>query len=402
MTQTFECPNCRAALEVDPDNTATSVKCKYCLSTVVVPETLRKQDRQPSLQRIEVNLSNLAGAGSAYSGAEYPSRTGRRLLGCVAAAIVLFALAATLIPVLLGGSLLSLGTGRAEDLLGTALPGANLLATSLPGATSTPGLAQLAFQFGGQEGTGPGFFNDTRRIGVDSSGRIYTGDYSGGRIQVFDAAGSFLATWNAGSDLYMSAMAVDPQGRLYVIDGNDVKAFDGMTGAPLPALALPPDGGGTFGYSRLATAADGSLVVASEERILRLDAQGQLTLDAPIDSAIASTFQEMAVDGAGNIYLLGNDAVHIFNSSGQFLDRIGSQGDAPDQFQTSPTALAVDGGGRIFAADFDGIKVFEAGGRYLGLIEMDGVPFGMVFNNQNELLVMDRNGNRVLKYTLNQ
>jgi len=366
------------------DSTATSVKCRYCGSTVVVPESLRKSERQVTFQRIEVDLSNAT--------ATEPVHAGRRILGCVVVAIVILSLAAFLIPALIGGGLLTLGAGRADDLF----------ATALPAATPTPGLAQLALEFGGQEGVGPGFFNDTRRIGVDGAGRIYTGDYSGGRIQVFDASGNFLATWNAGSDLYMIAMAVDRQGRLFLIDGGQVSAFDGLSGAPLPPLALPQDGGGIFGYRRLEVAPDGSLVIAGRERLLRLDAQGQVTLDAAIDPPIPSTYEELAVDGAGNIYLLGSDAVYVFGPDGRLTDRIGSQGERPDQFQTSPTSLAVDGQGRIFVNDFDGIKVFGAGGRFMGLIDLNGVAFGMAFNDQNELLVMDRNGNRVLKYVLNQ
>jgi sugar lactone lactonase YvrE len=84
------------------------------------------------------------------------------------------------------------------------------------------------------------------------------------------------------------------------------------------------------------------------------------------------------------------------------VDQIGSKGDAEDQFYTSPTALAVDGKGRIFANDFSGIKVFEGNGRYLATIDLPGVTFDMVITDKNDLLVMDRNSNEVVKYRLNQ
>ena len=41
MTQTFECPNCHAALDYDPSSRAVTVRCDFCNSTVIVPETLR-------------------------------------------------------------------------------------------------------------------------------------------------------------------------------------------------------------------------------------------------------------------------------------------------------------------------------------------------------------------------
>jgi len=43
----------------------------------------------------------------------------------------------------------------------------------------------------GEEGTGAGMLNDPRSVGVDRSGNIYVGDYSDGRIQIFDAQGNF-------------------------------------------------------------------------------------------------------------------------------------------------------------------------------------------------------------------
>ena len=52
--------------------------------------------------------------------------------------------------------------------------------------------------------------------------------------------------------------------------------------------------------------------------------------------------------------------------------------------------------------DFWGIKVFEGNGRYLDMIDSPGVTFDMIVTDQNDLLVMDRNGNQVRKYQLNQ
>jgi hypothetical protein len=94
--------------------------------------------------------------------------------------------------------------------------------------------------------------------------------------------------------------------------------------------------------------------------------------------------------------------IYRFDPQGNFADRIGSEGEAEDQFHTTPTSIALDGQGRIYADDFDGIKVFEGDGRYVGIINFRGVAFSMLFDDQNELVVMDRNGNRVLKYALNR
>ena len=260
--------------------------------------------------------------------------------------------------------------------------------------------AELAQEFGGEEGIGPGFFNDTRRLAVDNSGNIYTGDYSGGRIQVFDANGNFLSQMNVGDELYMVSMTVDRDGIVYVGDAFQILRFDGATGAvldPLPYELL---------VRSMETAPDGSVVIKGRERLLRLDAQGNVTLDLPDAFAeipdFATTQEDVAVDGAGNIYVLGSETIYKLDANGRFVTRIGSKGDADDQFMTSPTSIAVDGQGRIYADDFFGIKVFDANGRYLDTIPFQGVAFDMLVTTQSQLLVMDRNGNRVVTYDLNQ
>jgi hypothetical protein len=50
--------------------------------------------------------------------------------------------------------------------------------------------------------------------------------------------------------------------------------------------------------------------------------------------------------------------------------------------------------------DIQGIQVFDTDGRFLTVIKVDGPAFGMVFTEQNELLVAARN--KVVKYALKQ
>ena len=47
----------------------------------------------------------------------------------------------------------------------------------------------------GKRGSGPGEFNEPHSIALDSKGRIYVGDRSNGRMQVFDQQGRFLDEW---------------------------------------------------------------------------------------------------------------------------------------------------------------------------------------------------------------
>ena len=461
MVHTFQCPNCRASLDYDSDSQAATIRCDYCNSTIIVPESLRQAGRLsgPALaasgqaERL-AEIAQLAHSGQKIQAiklfrdtfhtglkeakdaveamerheavrfddltivASTPVQLGaaapglRRWVSCLILAIVVIVGLGALIPILIGGGLAFLTVSSVETAAGTPDAAINLLSTQLPAAlaqstqppaaTATPGLASVVWQMGGQEGIGPGFFNDTRRLGLDGAGNIYTGDYSGGRVQVFDADGEFLGQWNAGSELYMIAMAVDRQGVVYVVDGGQIMRYEGLTGTPLGPLPYA----GQASFRHVATAADGSVVAFAPDRLVRFDAQGNVTLEAhdPFSSIpdFATTSEDLAVDGAGNIYVLGTESIYKFDADGRFVDQIGSRGEAADQFSASVTAIAIDGQGRIFAEDFKGILVYDANGRYLGTIEFRGVAFDMVIDGRNELLLMDRNGNQMLRYALNE
>ena len=109
----------------------------------------------------------------------------------------------------------------------------------------------------------------------------------------------------------------------------------------------------------------------------------------------------VAIDGLGNIYALGtfNNAVFKFGPDGKFLTRFGDNGDQTGQFH-SPFAIAVDGKGRVYVSDIKGVQVFDGNGRYLKVFKPDGLAFGMVFNDNNELIMAVRN--HVLKYSINE
>jgi sugar lactone lactonase YvrE/DNA-directed RNA polymerase subunit RPC12/RpoP len=462
MVHTFQCPNCHASLNYDPGSRTATVRCDYCSSTIIVPETLRQaalhDTGRPAgaaaagqAQKL-AEIAQLAHGGQkiqaiklfretfdtglkeakdvveaierndairleditilASTPATDASPVPRRSASCLILAVVLMVGLAALVPILLGGGLAFFTISSVETSAGTPASSISLLSTQLPAvlaqptqppaATATPGLAAVVWQMGGQEGIGPGFFNDTRRLGLDGAGNIYTGDYSGGRVQVFDPDGEFLGQWNAGSELYMIGMAVDRQGVVYVVDRGQILRYEGLTGAALGPLPYA----GQASFRHVATAADGSLVAFAPDRLVRFDAQGNVTLEVrdPFSNIpdFATTSEDLAVDGAGNIYVLGTESIYKFDADGRFVNQIGSRGEAADQFSTSVTAIAVDGQGRIFAEDFKGILVLDANGRYLGTIDFRGVAFDMVIDGRNELLVMDRNGNQVLRYTVNE
>ena len=150
---------------------------------------------------------------------------------------------------------------------------------------------------------------------------------------------------------------------------------------------------------------DNSIYVANPERILRFNANDEVTLDVPgvktIDPDFRAPNDGIAVNGSGEMYVLGSEAIYKFAEDGRFVNQFGSKGNAEDQFPTSPNAIAVDGAGRVFVGVSTRLLVFDENGRYLAQLPLGGVTFNMVVTDENELLVMNRNGNRFEKYQFN-
>jgi streptogramin lyase len=64
---------------------------------------------------------------------------------------------------------------------------------------------------------------DARSIAVDGAGRIYVGEYTGGRIQVFDPDGKFLIQWMVGDrKTILRGLAADRKGTvmLCMVEGS--------------------------------------------------------------------------------------------------------------------------------------------------------------------------------------
>jgi DNA-binding beta-propeller fold protein YncE len=87
----------------------------------------------------------------------------------------------------------------------------------------------------GKRGTGPGEFGLPHNLVVDSQGRVYVTDRDNERVQVFDAAGKFLAEWkNIG---VVSALAITSDGRIWTgavlrdSNGNAIGRLSEGTGA---------------------------------------------------------------------------------------------------------------------------------------------------------------------------
>jgi len=430
MAGTFNCTGCGAPL--DYVGNELTMRCPYCNASVIVPEELRgasphsrEGNARPPIIIETASLANLMGQVSEAAQIETPQAKSKGMgAGCVLllALVVIGFVAVTVgLPIFLARQGADIGNraaatakamqtvafGEIEQITPTPV------ASPTAAATPTPSFVSVALTFGGK-GTGPGYLSDARRLGVDGQGNVYVGEYSGGRIQVFDSGGKFITQWFAGNkNTLLLGFAVDRNGVVYVADGKNITRYEGATGKSLGVLKYPdprfgdvtvaPDGGlVTMWYERrngIFTSVEGA-----REDLVRFDKQGKVTqvIQGPISSQTddLALDNSIAVGGHGEAYILStfSGSIFKFGPDGKPITRFGTAGDKPGQLH-SPRTIAIDQQGRVFVSDATGLEIFDADGGYLDTVELDDTLWWMAFDDKNQLWGLGNN--QVIKLTVN-
>ena len=378
MPQTFDCPKCGAPIEFS-SNPEHTVRCNYCSSVIAEPS----MGRPAHVVHLKIDASP--------RNVKFPKWILLLLL------LPLLGVGAGIVAMIAGfAPLFVSGTRNTRTPPTVSQPGG--------GTRPEPSLASVLFKFG-SEGIGPGMFSDARSIALDGAGNIYVGDYSGGRIQVFDATGKFVTQWTVNPKMPLRGLAADRKGNVYVVQSGNIQKFEGLTGKALGEINYSEG----WGFDDIVSTPDGGFVCAwykNRDDIVRFDSSGKVV--RTIKAAISSTTDRselntrVAVDGAGNIYALGsfNNAIFKFGPDGKYINKFGGDGDKPGQLRAA-SAIAVNGHGKVYVSDIKGVQVFDSDGRYLQVFKPDGGhASGMVFNDKNELFVVDRT--KVVKLVLKE
>jgi streptogramin lyase len=389
--KTFDCPKCGAPVHYAANAFGVgTARCAYCNSQLSLPDEAHGQPARV-ISQIDINIGpQVAATATKWIWVLI-------LVPIVIVVIVIAAVLGALAPVIKSVSSTP-SAPKSPPIVIPAFP-------PLPGrdkeSSSTSSFAKATMRFG-SEGIGPGMMTDARSIAVDAAGRIYIGEYIGGRVQVFDAEGKFISQWMADPKMPLRGLAADRKGTVYIAQKGSITRYEGETGKPLGQLPYSEG----WGFDDVIAAPDGGLVCAwykNRDDIIRFNSEGQVvrTIRAAISSASGDSElnTRVAIDGLGNIYALGtfNNAVFKFGPDGKFLTRFGSHGQQPGQISAAG-AMAVDGKGRVFVSDSKGVQVFDANGRYLNVFKPEGIASGMIFNDKNELFIVART--KVVKYTL--
>ncbi|MBX3071405.1 MAG: hypothetical protein KF883_12950 [Thermomicrobiales bacterium] len=195
-------------------------------------------------------------------------------------------------------------------------------------------------------GAGRGQFNQPRGVAINTGdGTIYVVDSANGRVQKFDAFGSFVGAWGgpeSGVSFEVTAEGLGPT-------GIDV-SFDG--------LVLVAD---TWGHR--------IVVLNSEGQVVREFGEFGDTFDAPNASDLPGQFfgpRDIATT-ANEIYVVdtGNERVQVFTPDGTFIRSWGGYGSEPSQF-IEPVGIAVGPDDRVYVAD--------SGNGRISVFARDGTP----------------------------
>src|SRR5918997_751786 len=206
MIKTLNCPSCAAPLEYDEESERETIRCHFCSSTAVLPARPR-----PPVQQQHINIS-------------FGRPRMRMPKGSPAGIIIV------LVVVLLIGGGVVIGVINAIGRAVTGVPRSTANTRTAFNPPSPPARPPEPTPFFGKEGVGAGHFKDARSIAVDGDGRIYVGEYSGGRIQVFDREGKFVTQWTVDPKMPLRGMTADRRGTVYVVQKGAINKYEGATG----------------------------------------------------------------------------------------------------------------------------------------------------------------------------
>ena len=449
MPEALKCPTCSAPLEY-PANGGPTAHCPYCNSTVLLPGNLSPAATN-NIADLTANMGPFVNEALKLAQASQLLRSGKKIeaikvyrqtfnVDLVSAKKAVEDLGSgrpvTLNPTEAGaemgsrpaasGSSFKTGLGLAVFLTAVigfivfmAVRGARNQVKSHPAfvpptlvlpsfqlaATPVPTFAHMALEFG-SEGMGAGQFKDARSIAIDGAGHIYVGDYSDGRVQVFDAQGKFLHEWNIGANKSLMSLTASHDGIVYAVAPGNIFCYEGSSGRMFgQAQGTDGDNQETY-FDAFATLSGDIYAISESSQIVILNSDGQIKSKFNANEKVGEDvdFQRIMVNGEGEIYALDRTkGIFKFAADGRYINRFGStDGTGPDRL-ISPNGLAVDGQGRLYVSDSGtAIHVFDGQGRYLDSFGDDDVVFGIAINDQNEIFACYRNKNVIRKFVVDK
>jgi glucose/arabinose dehydrogenase len=225
-----------------------------------------------------------------------------------------------------------------------------------PPAPTPPSPVKKVLELG-EHGTNPGQLDDAAHLAVTPDGSIFVADSRSARVQKFDPAGKYVDLLTVPDDKLTKqhgifGLASDVKGRLYVNRVGDVLVYDGASLKPVRTIAGSyPD---RYFHGGLAVDASGTLYALT-------DRTGDVDLLALLESGKQRSRRrvhahDVAVDGTGHVFLIGDDGLEVQDLEGKVQSKVGG---------VSGRSLAFDGKGHVFVATGSEVEVLNADGTKL-------------------------------------
>ncbi|WP_240744750.1 hypothetical protein [Desulforhopalus sp. IMCC35007] len=251
-------------------------------------------------------------------------------------------------------------------------------------------------------------------VALDADGRMYVLDGTADLVRVFDGLGTPLFTLG-GQGILDQPLGID------VSDAGEVLVADSGS----HRVAIFPPGERVPGYIDIPAATEGKVADPTDlhygpdnktvitvdndnHRMIAVGRRGGLIWSHGGMGRNPGEFRfpfMMDMDRAGNIYVVEviNTRVQVLNPDGTFKQFIGEWGIEPGQF-FRPKGIAVNDLGEVFVSDsyLGVVQIFDQRGNFLGVVaDEDGklfkftTPMGMAAS-EDRLLVVEMYTNRLL------
>jgi len=245
-------------------------------------------------------------------------------------------------------------------------------------------------------------------ITLDDLGNLCLTDTGANAVCYFDNATKRWHRWEqVGGVYFASPVAIAKKGDLIMVADSS---------NPPAIIAFNTDGKFLFQITEEVTRASGLAI--SGERLLVADAGMHCISIFDLHGKFLNRFgtrgsgpgqfnypTHVAADSRGNIYVTDsmNSRIQVFDSQGKFLRQIGGPGDGPGSFGR-PKGVAVDAEGRVYVSDamFDNFQIFNPDGHLLLDIGHQGtapgefyLPGGIAVGSDNRIYVADTYNGRV-------
>ncbi len=230
---------------------------------------------------------------------------------------------------------------------------------------------------------------------VDSSGNVWTTDYTNNRIAKFSPTGTLLAAYDSygsedGQVIHPAGIAINRStGNVYVTDQGNSRIVElNSSGAFVEAIG--------WGVK------DGK----AESEVCKISCQAGI---AGSGNGQFGFLAGMTVDSSGNLWVIdyGNNRIEEFNEKGEYLEKFGSEGTGNGQLK-DPLDIA-SSGGNLYVSDYGNSRVeeFSTTGKYESQFGKSGTgsgefkePYGIATDPKTgNLYVVDAGNKRVQEFS---